>query len=127
MKVIMTIHGCQQISQALGSNDEHMISRVFFSLDIGGKKTDNLHADIKQTVGSDFEKSNFEISPPEEYKGQLNYSDFRNSIESYYRSLVGSQGGGIRVPNGGAVNMENNFFPKEMTFEFDANASNAGW
>ena len=51
----MTFQRCVQDSQEFGSDDEHMVSRVFFGLEIGGNAYHDLHVDIKQTVGSEFE------------------------------------------------------------------------
>jgi len=127
MKAKMIVHKCLQDSQDLGSDNEHMNSRVFFTLEIDGKRFENLHADIKLSVGGEFEKDNIEVFLPEEYKGRLNYDDFRKSIETYYRSLIGSQGTGIRVSGGGSVRMRNNTFQKEMIFEFDISEPNASW
>ena len=55
------LHQLIQDSRDYGSNDEHMVSRVFFDLEVDGKRYTGLHADIKQTVGSLFETPNSAI------------------------------------------------------------------
>ena len=108
-----------QDSQEYGSNDEHMVSRVFFDLEVDGTQHKNLYCDVKQIVGSSFETAPLEVSKPVGYKGAFNHDAFQNIIEQYYRSLVGSQGRGIRITGGGNIRMQNNTFvqPSEATFE----------
>jgi hypothetical protein len=127
MKAKMIINKCLQDSQDLGGGDDHMNSRVYFTLEIDGKNVGDLYADIKQAVGGEFEKDNIEVYLPEEYKGKLNYEDFRNAVEKYYRSLIGTQGQGIRVSGSSSVHMRNNTFVKEMIFQFNIKDSNLGW
>ena len=47
----ITIHKLIQDSQDYGSNDDHMVSRVFFDVEVEGKKYSDLYADIKQPIG----------------------------------------------------------------------------
>jgi len=108
-----------QDSQEYGSDDEHMVSRVFFDVEIEGKKYQGLHCDVKQIVGSSFESAPLEVSAPAGYKGPFNHQAFQKIIENYYHSLVGSQGRGIRIGGGSNIRMQNNTFvqPSEATFE----------
>jgi len=108
-----------QDSQEYGSNDEHMVSRVFFDLEIDGTKYQGLHCDVKQMVGSSFETAPLEVSSPTGYKGPFNHQAFQQIVEHYYRGLVGSQGRGIRITGGSNIRMQNNTFvqPNEATFE----------
>ena len=118
---------CLQDSQDLGGDDEHMVSRVFLALEAGGSVYPNVSVDIKQTVGAAFESAPLEVSKPRGYNGGLNYAAFRVAVERYYRSLVGSQGRGIRVASGGDIRMRDNTFvmPAVATFEYDETAP--GW
>jgi len=122
----ITFHKCIQDSQDYGSDDEHMVSRVFFTLEIGDKKLD-LHADIKQAVGSSYETGPIEVSPPKGYKGSFNYEAFRDATEKYYRSLVGSSGRGISIQGGTNIRMRNNTFIQEKAVVFEVEESAAGW
>ena len=42
-KATVNFHRCIQDSQDYGSNDEHMVSRVFFDLEVGNKQFNGLH------------------------------------------------------------------------------------
>ena len=115
-KARLVFEKCIQDSQDYGSDDEHMISRVFFTLEVGGKRYDGLHADVKQTVGSSYEDGPIEISSPRggSYKGPFNYDAFSAAVEKYYRSLVGSSATG-----GGGARMRNNMFQRQEITEFE--------
>lgn len=116
-----------QDSQDYGSDDEHMVSRVFFDLDIGGTKYEGLYADVKQVVGTSFESSPLEVSRPTGYTGLLNYEAYREVVEDYYRSLVGAQGSGIRFAGASSVRMRNSTFVREHLAEFEVEAPGGGW
>ena len=117
-KAIIYFEKCIQDSQDFGSNDEHMISRVYFSLEIEGKKYTGLYANLKQTVGSNFETDPIEVSPPIGYDGTINYAGYRDQVEKYYRSLIGSHGSGIRIVNSSNIRMQNHTFNISRTLEF---------
>ncbi len=117
---------CTQDSQEYGSNDEHMVSRVFFNMNIDGKFYYS-YADIKQLVGGSYETDPIEVGRPIGFKGSFNYEAFRAEAEKYYRSLVGSNAGAIRITEGTNIRMFNNRFEERMPFEFDISGSDAGW
>jgi hypothetical protein len=117
---------CIQDSQEYGSDNEHMISRVFFTLEIGDRRID-LHADIKQAVGSSYEKGLIEVGMPEGHRGPFNYEVFRDVAEIYYRSLVGSGAGVINIQGGTNIRMENQIFDIEMTVECEVDETSGGW
>ena len=116
-----------QDSQDYGSNDEHMVSRVFFDLEIDGVKQEGLYANIKQPVGSSFESSPLEVSSPSNYKGPFNYEAFRNIVEHYYRSLVGATGSGIHIAGGSNIRMRNNTFIQYEAHEFEVQIAGGPW
>jgi hypothetical protein len=120
-------HKLIQDSQDYGSDNEHMVSRVFFSLEIGEESYPDLSADIKQTVGSSYETGPLEISTPRNYKGPFNFDAFQAEVEKYYRNQVGSSGSGIRISGGSNIRMRNNVFVKEYVVEFEIGTENAGW
>ena len=116
----ITFHQCIQDSQEYGSDDEHMVSRVFFTLEIGEERFEGLHANIKQTVGSDYDTAPLEVSQPYGYDGPFNHEAFHACAEKYYRSLVGSQARGIRIGGGASnIRMSGNIFNIEMVCEFE--------
>lgn len=125
--VTVSFKKCIQDSQEYGSTDEHMVSRVFFDLEAEGKMTPNLSVDIRQVLGGAFEADPIEVTRPEGYRGPFNYNAFRDAVEAYYRSLVGSTGSGIRIAGGGNIRMRNNTFVMPGRAQFDADEGNAGW
>jgi hypothetical protein len=122
----VTLEKCIQDSQDYGSDDEHMVSRVFFRLELDGKVRQT-YADIKQAVGSDYESGPLEVGRPHDYRGPLDYERFRDEVTAYYRSLVGSTGSAIRISGGAKVRMRNNFYGKTRVFVMDAEDTGGGW
>ncbi len=119
-RIRVTFHRCIQDSQEYGSDDQHMISRIFFTIEEGGRRVGNLHADLKQIVGGDFERDPIEVSAPQGYSGPIDYEAFRHAAESYYRQLVGSTATGIHIsPGAKGIRMYNNTFVREHVVEFD--------
>jgi len=119
-KAKITFYKCLQNAQELGSDDEYMVSRVFFSLEINRKRFEDLYADLKQTVGADYETGPIEVGASQGYDGPFNHEAFRDCAEKYYRSCVGSEATGIRIGKGAkGIRMFNNVFRKEMVCEFE--------
>ncbi len=122
----ITFYKCIQDSQDYGSDDEHMVSRVFFTFEIGDNKYD-LYADIKQTVGASYEEGAIEVMSPSGYEGPFNYQAFRDAAEKYYRGLVGSSATGIKIQGGSNIRMRNNTFYRNMAVECEVGGSTAAW
>ncbi len=116
-----------QDSQDYGSDDEHMVSRAFFTIAIDDNNPVESHVNIKQIVGSDFETAPLEISTPNNYKGPFDFEAFSKATESYYRSLVGSLGSVIHISGGSNVRMRNNTFIQQNSVSFEAFESGSGW
>lgn len=119
-------HRCIQDTQDIGSDDEHMVSRVFFSLNYDGDIFTDLYVDTKQPVGADFETAPLEVGAPQGYKGPFNHDAFRAEVEKYYRGLVGSKGKGFRI-SGGSARMRNNIFDFPSMAEIEIQSSKGGW
>jgi len=121
---------CIQDSQNYGNDEEHMVSRIFFTIEVEGRRYEGLHVDVKQTVGSSYKSGPIEVGAPKGagYKGPFNHEAFRAAVEKYYRSLVGSTGKGISI-NGSAKNirMRNNTFQKEAIEEFEVSGPDVSW
>ncbi len=126
-KVKMTFQKFIQDSQEYGSNDEHMVSRVFFNIEVDGENKGEFSADVKQSVGGDYETTPLEVDVPKDYKGPLNYQSFRQAVEDYYRSQVGSSGHGIHIAGGANIRMYNNTFIATKIIEFETEGSDVGW
>jgi len=119
-KAKVIFYKCIQDSQDYGSDDEWMVSRVFFNLEIGEERFEELYADVKQTVGSDYDTALLELSAPHGYEGAFNHQAFRDCAEKYYRSCIGSEATGIRIEKGARfIRMRNNIIGKEMVCEFE--------
>ncbi len=116
---IVTFNRCIQDGQEYGSNDEFMISRVFFALEIDGKHVGEFYADLKQTVGSNYDTGSIEVSPPRGYDGNWNHHEFSRAAEAYFRGLVGSTASVISNQGGLKMRMQNNCFDiiKQSSFE----------
>lgn len=117
-KVNGLFYKCVQDSQDYGSDDEFMVSRAFFALEIDGKKYD-CYVNLKQTVGSNFETGVIEVGPIAGYNGPFNYNAFRDEAEKYFRKLVGSSASGIRISGASNIRMRNNTFMINSPFQLD--------
>ncbi len=126
-KAMFLFHKCLQNAQEYGSNDEFMVSRIFFSLQLPDKRIDDLYVDIKLAVGDQFEGGSIEVGKPQGYAGPLSYSAFRDAVEKYYRHLVGSTASGIRISGGSNIHMYNNLFSIPMTAEIEIDETKGGW
>ena len=123
----LLLHQLIQDSQDYSSDDEHMVSRVFFDLEIDSKKHEGLYADIKQPVCSWFESSPLEVSSSANYKGPFNYEAFRNIVENYYRSLAGAGSFGIHIEGGSNIRMRNNRLAQSVAAEFEVQVAGGPW
>lgn len=126
-KATVAFQKCHLSSQDYGSDDEHMVSRVFFTLQLNGGDPIPLYADLRQTIGSDYETAPLEVSWPKDYEGPLSYHKFRDEVEAYYRSLVGSQGSAIRLEGAHDVMLIGNVFEKEKIVQFEVDTASNPW
>jgi len=125
----VTFEKLHQDSQDYGSDEEHMISRAFCDISFQGKTLSECTVDLKQTVGSDFEKDPLEVSNLRGYEGPIDSSEMRNCAESYFRLAVGRYGTVFRIEGGSNVRMRDNWIHMQetYTFEVDPHAQVAGW
>lgn len=133
-KIKIIFQQCIQDSQEYGSNDEHMISRAFFTIEVNGQSQGLFFANLKQTVGTSYETGPVEVAGPfrvrkdqvqEKYRGPFNYTEFRNATEAYYRQCVGCGARGIRIHGGSNIRMMHNILviPYEVLFEAEDQTS----
>ena len=116
----LTFHRIHQDSQAFGSDDEHMVSRLFFTLEVDEERFEDLYCDVKQVVGGDYATGPLEVSPPASYSGPMNYMAFRNAAEDYYRSAFGGGGWAVSFgPGASDIRMRDNVAMRERAYEFD--------
>jgi hypothetical protein len=121
-RVRVKLKKCIQNSQEAGSDDSHMISRVFYEIVVNGNKQGNFYSDIKQPVGSEYNAEDLEVTVPTEYKGPFDHERFANGIRNYYQRLVGPKGSAISYGGTKSVAMKNNTIMMHAEFEFDADA-----
>ncbi|WP_125917215.1 hypothetical protein [Hymenobacter coccineus] len=125
---------CTINSQEYGSNNEHMVSRVNFIIKPGDDFFDEHRRSISCTVcqaygeNYTFETSPLEVENPPELVRKINYSEFQFSVERYFRSVLGNNGGGFRLNNAHDIAMRN------MTFDIEglavihaAESGSAAW
>lgn len=115
MKVHFT--SCVQDSRDYGSDDEYIVSRVFFSIECEGLQYTGLHADIKQAVDDDIETDSLEVTLPQGYDGPISDVAFRRAVGQYYRSLVGSDRSGYQTSMEN-IRMRDNTFLMPCSLEF---------
>jgi hypothetical protein len=114
----VTFHRAIQDSQEFGSNDEHMVSRVFFTLAVDGKLAGDFFADLKQTVGSKFNRSDIEVSPPRGYDGPFDHVRFSDAARDYFSGAFGLEASGFNFGGSTNIRMWNNLSGQEREYEF---------
>lgn len=125
--VRINVKKCIQDSQEYGSTDEHMISRVFFDVEVDGVQKGDDFCDIKQIVGSSYSSGNMEVSPPSKYRGPYDHQVFSGEIAGYYCKLVNPSGSILSLGDAQNVRMKNHVFHAPHRFEFDAEPPGASW
>lgn len=90
----ITFRTCIHDSLEYGSDDKHVVSRVFFILEIRDKRYGGLYVDITHAAGSELESEQLEVGKPVGYEGPFNDKVFQNAVKKYYRNLVISKGSG---------------------------------
>lgn len=124
----ITFYKCVQDSQEFGSDNEHAVSRVFFTVTVNGK-TLEYFCNIIQDYGSSFSYENdpLQVSNPFSNSEHINYEQFRSSVESYYRSCVGSSGNGIKIVGASNIRMTNNTFGKVHSISIETSENSPAW
>ena len=89
-----------QDSQNYGSDDQHMVSRVFFDLQVGEKRYPGAYANIRQKVGA-VASDPIDVSPPAGYVGPFDNKKFQAEAEKYFRSVIGDAGSSGRSDRSG--------------------------
>jgi len=118
-----------QDSQEFGSNNEHMVSKVFFDLRVGGDLYTGLAADVKQTIGIEYEHAPLEVSMPQSLAGSVSYAEFRKLVEQYYRESFSSSGSVFRFGPGTKARMMHNVVDHRsaVEIEFLDSPGKVGW
>jgi hypothetical protein len=125
--VRVNVKRCVQDSPEYGSTDEHMVSRVFYSIDVDGVPKGDYYSDIKQVVGSAYSSANMEVTPPHGYRGPYDHNIFSNEVARYFCKLVSSRGAMFSLGGATNVRMRNNTSVIPYHFQFDAEGPAANW
>ncbi|MBZ5552634.1 MAG: hypothetical protein LAO21_07940 [Acidobacteriia bacterium] len=104
-------HKCIQDSVDYGSDDEHMVSAVFFDLETNGQVHPDLSVEIRQMVGG----GPMDVGDPKGYAGPINRTAFRQAVEAYFRELIGPEGS--EDAQGGRL--QNNIFLEDKVVEIE--------
>ena len=84
--------------QEISNNNSYLTSSISFDMHVDGKDYKNLTAQIKQVVGSNFDDNDsLEVVYQFDYPNQFNYKLFRDSVEDYYKELIGPNGRAIKI------------------------------
>jgi hypothetical protein len=80
-----------------------MVSRLYFTIEAGGRKHPNLHVDVVQAPGGTFAEGPLQVGKPQGYSGPMNDFAFKVAVERYYRSLARVEVARVRVNFGKSV------------------------
>jgi hypothetical protein len=114
---ILELKSLHRDAAELGSNDDVVVSRVFFHLWVSGEAPRRLAADVRHPVPGDHAATPLEITRPIDYRGPLNYAAFRRCVEAYYRRLV--DGAPAERSPGGALRARDQIIGAPINFSFD--------
>lgn len=116
----VTFRGCLQDLDESDRNDDYMLSRVFFTLEVDGEVVGDFSAEVKQVVGSSVERGDIEVSAPSGYDGPLDSQKFSDAVRDYFQGLIEHHDRAIRIAGVGYVRMRNKRFDDERVFEFES-------
>ncbi len=115
-KAKVAFRKCIHDSLEYGSDDKHVVSRVFFVIEIQDKRYSDLYVDIKHAAGSELESEQLEVGEPVGYEGSIDSKAFQNAVKKYYRNLVVSKGSG-------ATGKHDNTYTLEITSVMESDNS----
>jgi hypothetical protein len=81
--------------------DESQIDSLLeFDLKIGDQRLRNLSVEVRHRNGTRFQSQPLEVGNVIGYDGPLNYEEFRELCERYYRDVIGASGLGCTISRG---------------------------
>ena len=113
----VTFHKIMVHKQVLGGDDECIMSTLFFTLESGNKKHENLTAQLKQVVGTQYNENAIEVGNPSGYNGPFNHNHFQQAASEYYRVDAGAYASLLKVYESNIVKLEKRTFEQEITFD----------
>ena len=106
-------------------NEDVMVSKIGLTYN-----EQDFTVEVKQPYGVNFEEEEgFELYIPDNsLLKELNYSLLSEKCELYYRSIIGSNGSGIRIVGGSNIRMRDNKFVQSMQMDIPlSNDSGTTW
>lgn len=127
-KIRIRFHEIVQGVQEIGSQGDHMVSRLKFSAEVDGKVFNGLEVDVQQPHGTNYANEPLEVKVPMGgYSGPWNHQAFADLCEHYYRKAIGSASAIIAIGPGAInVKMSANRFTFPFSGEFEANEESHG-
>jgi hypothetical protein len=120
MKAKVTFHKLIQEKQdgvPSELNQNQMISRAYFILEVGGKQYGDMSVILRQPFGTEYAKEPIEAEKPSgSYTGNWNHNEFRDAAEDYYRRCMG---GAISFGPDISVSMDDNIMEFSKSYEID--------
>ena len=80
----VTFRRCVQNAE---NDDKHIVSQIYFDLDLDGQRHTDICLDVKQPIGK---LSPLEVSIPHGYTGPGDFTELREAAAAYYRKIVGN-------------------------------------
>jgi len=116
----VTFRGCLQDLDESDRNDDYVLSRVFFTLEVDGDVVGDFSAEVKQVVGGEAERGDIEVSLPSGYGGQLDTQKFSDAVRDYFHGLIEHHARAVRIAGVGYLRTRNKRFDNERVFEFES-------
>ncbi len=107
--------------QCYEPDDDHMFSRLFFDLEVGGNHYNDMLVEVRQPYGTQFESEPLEVSNLRgPYNGNWNHNEFRDQVEKYYKNMIGKEGKMVRTTDEGRNTVcKNCTFQRTVEFDID--------
>lgn len=127
----ITFTKCEQISQAIDDENEHMKAKVYFTISKrDGSDGEDLNCIVRQPDGGKrvYEEDSIEVENPDELRRKINYGEFRDVVEKYYRLAIGKDGKAISFDANASIEMiGNNTSIDRKIFFINAAMQSGAW
>jgi len=70
-----------------GSNDEIIVSRIFYDMSVNGQKRGEFYSDLTHRVET-LEPEAIEVTHPSGYTGPFNHAAFADKLIAYYQGIM---------------------------------------
>jgi hypothetical protein len=102
-------------------NQNYVLSKAFFSLEVGDNHYADMSVILRQPFGTDYTKEPVEVEKPfGSYAGNWDHNAFRKIVEDYYRSAIGSQGRAMKIgPGSENVRMRGNTIVFSKSYQLE--------